>query len=94
MTGFLEEGCWKRGGDFLRGLQFLHKNKLKSEIFTKNLVTFKRWDGVKDEKCKYYEGSLKNLMFRGVVGSQKNQYVGVNSIKRGLGQFANLRGAW
>ena len=33
-------------------------------------------------------------MFRGVVGSQKNQYVGVNSIKRGLGQFANLRGAW
>ena len=59
-------------GDFLRGLQFLHKKiNLKSEIFNnrkclytkmlfsvitknldweivaKNLVTFKRWDGVK-----------------------------------------------
>ena len=58
-------------------MQFLHKNKIKSEIFngqekfinknvflchnimtknlnwkilTKNLVTFKRWDGVKDVK--------------------------------------------
>ena len=24
---------------------------LNWEILTKNLVTFKRWDGVKDEKC-------------------------------------------
>ena len=24
---------------------------LNLEILTKNLVTFKRWDGVKDEKC-------------------------------------------
>ena len=30
----LERCCWERGGDFIqRGLQFLHKNKSKSEIF-------------------------------------------------------------
>ena len=29
-----------RGGDFFQG-----------GILTKNLVTFQRWDGVKDEKC-------------------------------------------
>ena len=63
------------GDVFQGGLQFLHKNILKSEIFngkkslkttmffsvittnlnwdifTKDLVTFNRWDGVKNEKC-------------------------------------------
>ena len=34
------------------------------EILTKNLVTFKSWDGVKDEKFDY-GGSLKNLIFCG-----------------------------
>ena len=30
----LRGGCWERGGDFFQGeLQFLHKNKLKSETF-------------------------------------------------------------
>ena len=38
---------------------------LNWEILTKNLVTFKRWDGVKDEKFDYYRGSLKNQIFRG-----------------------------
>ena len=38
---------------------------LNWEILTENLVTFKRWDGVKDEKFWYYGGSLKNLIFRG-----------------------------
>ena len=33
---------------------------LKWEVLTKNLVTFKRWDGVKDEK---YEDWLRNLIF-------------------------------
>ena len=42
---------------------------LNWEILTKNLVTFKRWDGVKDEKFQYYWGSLKNLIFK--RGSQK-----------------------
>ena len=41
------------------------------EISTKNLVTFKRWDGVKDEKFYYYGGSLKNLIFTG--GLRKTQ---------------------
>ena len=31
---------------------FCHKN-LKWEILTKNLITFKRWDGVKDEKSNF-----------------------------------------
>ena len=30
-----------------------------------NLVTFKRWDVVKDEKFQYYGGSLKNSIFKG-----------------------------
>ena len=32
---FLEGGCWERGGKHFqeRGLQLLHKEKLKSEIF-------------------------------------------------------------
>ena len=38
---------------------------LNWKTLTKNLVTFKSWDGVKDENFKYYEGSLKNLSFRG-----------------------------
>ena len=35
------------------------------EILIKNLVTFKRWDGVKYENL-YYGSSLKNLILRGV----------------------------
>ena len=38
---------------------------LNREILTKNLVTFQRWDGVKDEKFYYYGNSLKNLIFIG-----------------------------
>ena len=47
-------------------------------IRTKNLVSFKRKDGVKDEKLQYFEGSLKNLTFRegGVTKS------GVDCLKR------------
>ena len=33
---------------------------LNWEISTKNLVTFKRWDEVNDEKFQYYRNSLKN----------------------------------
>ena len=45
---------------------FITKN-CNQEILTKNLVTFKRWDGVKDKKFQYYEGSLKSPIFRGLV---------------------------
>ena len=37
---------------------------LNWESLTKNSVTFKIWDGVKDEKFKYYGVSLKNPIFR------------------------------
>ena len=39
---------------------------LNWEISSKNLVTFKRWDGVNDKKFKYYGTSLKNPGFFGV----------------------------
>ena len=48
---------------------------LKWEMLTKNLVTFKRWDGVKDEKFEYYGGSLKKPIFRGGV-NEKSIYRG------------------
>ena len=35
---------------------------LNGEIVTKKLVTFKKWDGVKEKFC--YGGSLKNLIFK------------------------------
>ena len=49
---------------------------LNWEILIKNLVTFKRWNGVKDEKFQYYWDPLKNPIFR--RGSQKT------SIQRGI----------
>ena len=45
-------------------LSLMTKN-LNWEILTENLVTFKMWGGVKDEKFYYYGGSLKNVIFLG-----------------------------
>ena len=44
-----------------------------------DILTFNRWNGVKDEK--YYGGSLKNSIFRG--GILKNQYIGEDCLKSG-----------
>ena len=57
---------------------------LNWEIETKNLVTFKNWDKVNDEKFKYYGGSLKNPTFI------KNQYIRGG----GVGMDCLKRGAW
>ena len=65
-------------------------NNLNWEILTKNLVTFKRWDGVKDEKFEYYGGSLKNSIFRGT--HEKTIYRGELPKKGVFGQFVDLRG--
>ena len=51
---------------------FITKN-LNWEILTQNWVNFKRLDGAKDEKFKYYRGSLKNLWFSGKGGGQVNK---------------------
>ena len=51
---------------------------LNWEISTKNLFTFKRQDGVKDEKLSY-GSSLKNPTFEGV---QKTNILGVNFPKK------------
>ena len=57
---------------------------LNQQISTRSLVTFKRWDGVKDEKFQYDEVSLKNLVFRGREGHEKSIHRG-NCLKgRGL----------
>ena len=45
---------------------------LNWETVTRNLVTFKKWDGVKDEKFWYNGSSLKNLIVKG--GFTKTQY--------------------
>ena len=59
---------------------FLSQQSNNWEISRKNLVAFKRWGEIKDEKFQYYEGSLENLIFRGVT---KNQYIEGNCLKRG-----------
>ena len=73
---------------------FITKNL---NLETKNLVIFKRWDGVKADKFWYYEGSQKNLIFKGEGGGgchEKPIYMGELPKKGWLGQGANLRGAW
>ena len=62
---------------------------LNLEILTKNLVTFKRSDGVKDKKFQYYGVSLKNLIFKG--GHKKPKYSGELPKRNGLREFADLR---
>ena len=61
---------------------------LNWEILTENLVTFKRWDGVKDEKFWYYGGSLKNLIFR---GDHENPIYRGNYQKRGTLSVCRFR---
>ena len=59
---------------------------LNWEISTKNLDTFKRWDGdgVNDEKFQYYGSSLKDPIFnRGEVHEKTFFLWGVNRLKRG-----------
>ena len=44
----------------------------KWETLNKNFLTFKRLDGVKDEKLSYFEGSWKNPGFRGLGSRNTN----------------------
>ena len=60
-------------------------------MLTKNWITFKKWDGVKDGKFWYYGISLKNQIFRGWV-NEKSKYRGDCLKRGGLGQFADLKG--
>ena len=67
---------------------------LNWKILTENLVTFKRWDGVKNKK---FEITEKSVFFGGGGVVTKTQYMGGgNCLKRGegLGQFPDLGGAW
>ena len=57
---------------------FVITKNLNWEILIKNLVTFKRWDGVKDEKG--WEFTEKPDFKK---GGMKNQYTGGELPKRG-----------
>ena len=59
---------------------------LNCDILTKNLVTFKRRNGVKDEKFEYYGGSLENLIFKWGV-HEKPIYRGNAKKRKGLGSW-------
>ena len=59
--------CWERGGDFFpgEGLQFSHKNKLKSEIFNDK----KSWSAC--IVCRFKRGAWQEIggsVFEGVGG--------------------------
>ena len=66
--------------------------KLNQEILTKNLVTLKRRNWVKNKKFECYQGSLKNLIFRR-EGPKKPIYKGGGGgggQKGGLEKFAYI----
>ena len=103
---FREGLLGKRGWLFQVGCSFYIKNKLKNklklfsvitknfnwEILTKNLVTFKSWDRVKDKKFENY-GVHWKILFLG--GFTRNQYIGGNCLKGvEFGQFSDLRGSF
>ena len=62
------------------------------EILTKNLVTFKRWDWVEDEKFECYWSSLENLIFKGGWGGPRKTIYRGNCLKRGTWTVCRFRG--
>ena len=58
---------------------------------TKNLVTFKGWDWVKEMKNFYVIGVHRKIWFLGGGRFTKNQSIG-GIVSGGLGQFADLEG--
>ena len=66
-----------------------YKQKCFSLSLTKNLVTSKKWDGVKDEKF-YYGREQKNLIFRKEV-HEKPIYKGKLPKKGNVEQFVDLK---
>ena len=67
-------------------------NKLNWKIFTKNLITLGRWNRIKGVIFEYYRGSRKNRSLGREV-SRKTNIQGELPKKRGLWEFADLRGA-
>ena len=63
------------------------------EILTKDLVAFKIWDEVKDEKCLNYGCSLKKKFLRG-GGSRKTNRQGGLPKTGGLDSLQIWEGAW
>ena len=66
-------------------------DNLNWQILTNDLVTFKGWDGLRMKNFNIMGVYWKKWIFKGV--QEKPIYRG-NCLKRGLGQFADLEGAW
>ena len=82
MTGsqFLEKGCWERGVTFFgvgEGVQFLHKNTLKSEIVNaKKSLLAKIFFSVITKNLNW-EILIKNLItFKGQMGLKMKNFRG------------------
>ena len=73
-TGRKGRTQWRIQIAFAQRNQYCTKN-LNWEILTKNLLTFKRWDGIKD-KIFLEGGSLKNFDSFGGECFVENQYIG------------------
>ena len=78
-------------------LFFVITKNLNLEILSKNFLTFKSWDGVKDEHFQYYGGSLKNPIFRRGDSPKTNilggiAYKGGGGWGQGVAQLTGLRG--
>ena len=62
------------------------------ETLIKNLVTFKKWDCVKDEKLSYFCGSQKNPSFMGGEGVHKKPLYREDCLKRGALTICRFKG--
>ena len=71
-------------------------NNLNWEILNKNSVTFKRWDGVKDQRFWYCRGFTEKSDIGGEWGGVPEKPIYREELlkKGGLGQFPDLGGAW
>ena len=56
------------------------------------MVTFKRYDGIKNEKLEYFGGSLKNSTFRGGGDSRKTNIKGGGLPKKGAWTVSQSNG--
>ena len=60
----------------------------KLKILTKNLVAFKRWDGLKEKN--YYYGVHWKIWFLGEI--QEKTYLGGDYLKKGAWTVCRLKG--
>ena len=72
---------------------FVITKNLNWENLTKNLVTFKRWDGVKDKHLNIM-GAHWKIPFLGGEGFTKKQNIGGNCLKMGAWAVCRFEGGF